>query len=444
MAAFTQPDSHNIAINADTLMTIRPASAPPYIAARASPQREVDASEAVGYSDPISMASEVQHIITAMGLCNALGSSVDAVFERACAGDRRLEKPPFELPFETLCGIVTEPLSALPATYRAYDTRLTRIALRALAPMVPALEKVRARVGSDRVGVVIGTSTGGLDATEPAYRHFRSHNTVSPEFSLRRAHAFDALSQLLADLFALQGPRFAVSTACTSSAKALASAMRLINAGACDAVLVGGADSLCETTLRGFQALGVLSQRGSRPFAQDRDGIHIGEGAAFLLLERDGDGPVRLLGVGESSDAHSMSAPQPEGLGAAEAMRRALLTAGRGASEVDYVNAHGTGTDQNDSAESSAIRLSIGEHVKVSSTKGVTGHLLGAAGATEAVIGALSIVHQVLPLSTGCEPTDPTLGIHVLTQTERTRVKTVLSNSLAFGGSNACVALGAP
>ncbi len=389
------------------------------------------------------MQARAQHIITAMGLCNALGDSTDEVWRAACRGERPLTAPLFELPFQTMCGAVAGPMTALPAAQQAYDTRLARIALQALDPLLPTLDKLRGRVGNERIGVVIGTSTGGLDATEPAYRHYRNHGTRAPDFSLRRAHAFDALSQLIAELCALRGPRYAISTACTSSAKAIASATRLIDAGHCDAVLVGGADSLCETTLRGFQTLGVLSEAGSRPFSSQRTGIHIGEGAAFLLIERNGIGPVRVLGVGETSDAHSMSAPHPEGLGAARAIRAALVQAELSPEDVDYVNAHGTGTDQNDTTESMAIRATLGSQVAVSSTKGSTGHLLGTAGATEAAFAALAITHGVLPPSAGAEPVDSTLGIAVITQAVEQRTRVALSNSFAFGGSNAAVLLGA-
>ncbi len=388
------------------------------------------------------MQGKAQHVITAMGLCNALGDSTDEVWRAACRGDRPVSAPPFELPFQTVSGAVRDLFTPLPAAYHAYDTRLTRIALRALEPMLPQLARLRARMGAERIGVVLGTSTGGLDATEPAYRQFRSSGTRAPGFSLRRAHAFDALTQLVVELCDLRGPRYAISTACTSSAKAIASAMRLIDAGYCDAVLVGGADSLCETTLRGFQTLGVLSETGSRPFSSARTGIHIGEGAAFLLIQGNGEAPVRVLSVGETSDAHSMSAPHPEGLGAARAIRAALSQAQLGADEVGYVNAHGTGTEQNDTTESMAINATLGSSVPVSSTKGATGHLLGAAGATEVALSSLTIMHGMLPINAGADPVDPALDIHVLTRSVEQRVQVALSNSFAFGGSNTAVLVG--
>lgn len=385
------------------------------------------------------MRASERHVITAMGLACALGDGCDAVFSALLRGVPVASPPPFALPFATVAGLVAGPLEPVPAAYAAYDTRLARIALRTLPEVAPQVARARARYGADRVGIVVGTSTGGLDATEPAYRHYRAAGEHPQGFSLRRAHAFDAIGVLLRALLALSGPTYAVSTACTSSAKAIASARRLLRAGACDAVLVVGVDAVCETTLRGFHALGVLSAQPARPFAAARDGIHIGEGAALLLLERDGDGPACIAAVGESSDAHSMSAPEPEGRGAADAMRRALAEAAVDPHEVDYLNAHGTGTVQNDLAESLSIRSVLPESVPVASTKGLTGHTLGACGTLEVALAALSIARGVLPASVGAAPVDPRISLALLHEPARARVRVALSNALAFGGSNACV-----
>ena len=377
-----------------------------------------------------------------MGVSSALGDTCAATFEALMRGVPVLSPPPFALPFETVSGLVQGPLDALPAAYRSYDTRLTRIALRALAQVSPQVERARLRYGRDRVGVLIGTSTGGLDATEPAYRVYRDTERHAAGFSLRRSHAFDALAVLLRDLLGLSGPTYAVSTACTSSAKALASALRLLQAGLCDAVLVAGVDAVCETTVRGFHALGVLSSRAARPFCSARDGIHIGEAAAMLLLERAGEGAVCLAAVGESSDAHSMSAPAPNGEGAAEAIARGLAAAGLDASQVDYVNAHGTGTLQNDLAEGRALHAALPAGVAVSSTKGLTGHTLGACGTLEVLFTALSVARGELPPSAGCLPLDPGIPLdNILQRPTQKRVQVALSNALAFGGSNACVVL---
>jgi 3-oxoacyl-[acyl-carrier-protein] synthase-1 len=241
----------------------------------------------------------------------------------------------------------------------------------------------------------------------------------------------------------LEGPGFIVSTACSSSAKAFASAQRLLDADLCDAALVGGVDSLCQTTLRGFQSLEVLAKDPCRPFAQDRKGISIGEGCALALLERDGEAATAFLGAGETSDAHHMTAPHPQGLGAKAAMEEALRSAGLTAANVDHVNAHGTGTVLNDAAESLALRALFEDRVPVVSTKGYTGHLLGAAGATEAVFSILALEQGWIPASLGAAPLDPSLGIWVPQETLTRRSRVVLSNSLAFGGSNVSLAFGA-
>lgn len=385
-----------------------------------------------------------RHVITAMGQVSALGDGCEAAREALRRGVPRVTPPPFELPFRTVSGLVEGPLDPLPARLASYDTRLTRIALRAVEQVTEAVARARTRFGRDRIAVLVGTSTGGLDATEPAYRTYRETEQRARGFSLRRSHAFDAVAVLIRDLLGVTGPTYAVSTACTSSAKALGSAQRLLRAGLCDAVLVVGVDALCETTLRGFHALGVLSSQAARPFSAERDGIHIGEAAALVLLERDGEGPALLAAVGESSDAHSMSAPQPEGLGASEAIARALAAAGLAPEQVDYVNAHGTGTPQNDSAEGQAILRALPAAVPVSSTKGMTGHTLGACGTLETVITVLSVVHGELPPSAGAAPLDAAIGLNVLQQPVRRRVRVALSNALAFGGSNASVAILSP
>lgn len=390
------------------------------------------------------MRREERLVITAMGVVSALGDTCDETFAALLRGDVPVSPPPFELPFRTVTGLARGPLDPLPESLRRYDSRLARLTLRAVAQVTQAVERARARHGRERIGVLLGTSTGGLDATEPAYRLFQATQQRPLTFSLRSTHAFDAAALMTRDLLGLSGPTYAVSTACTSSAKALASAARLITAGSCDAVLVMGADAICETTVRGFQALGVLSEQAARPFSALRDGIHIGEAAALLLLEREGDGPARLAAVGESSDAYSMSAPDPEGLGAAEAMRRALARANIAPEEVDYVNAHGTGTPHNDVAEGHAIRRVLPADVAVGSSKGMTGHTLGACGALEALFAALCIERGELPPSVGAVPLDTAIELRVLRERSKKQVRVALSNALAFGGSNACVALIAP
>jgi 3-oxoacyl-[acyl-carrier-protein] synthase-1 len=308
--------------------------------------------------------------------------------------------------------------------------------------VLPAVTAAVARRGADRVAVVAATSTGGILESEYAYRHHLRTGRLPERFDLDRQHAFHGLVEIVRRVTGAEGPGYVISTACSSSAKVFGAARRLLVAGLADAVLVGGADSLCETTLRGFGSLQALSRRPCRPFSAERDGTTIGEGAAFALLERDGDGPARLLGVGESSDAHHMSHPHPDGAGARSAMEAALAQARVGPGEVDHVNAHGTGTPANDGAEARAISGLLGDALPVTSTKSYTGHLLGAAGAAEAVIALLCLERGLVPANLGVHPVDPAVPIAVVRAPEERRLRTVLSNSFAFGGSNVSVLLG--
>ncbi len=380
--------------------------------------------------------------ITAWSAVNGLGRSTSDVLAALSGGRSGLGPPPFELPIETVVGAVPGPLAPLPRDLAAWDCRLARIALLAFEEVRPAVARAVERFGEDRVGIVLGTSTGGLRATEEAYFAWRADGKLLPEFDFHRQHSFDALAELLARLSGAQGPTYTLSTACSSSGKVMGAAARLIGSGLADAVLVGGADSLCRMTLQGFHGLGVLSSGPCRPFAEGREGINIGEGAAFQLLERAGDADVWLLGVGESSDAHHMSSPHPEGRGAAEAMRRAMDAAGVGADEVDHLNAHGTATVLNDAAEAIAVRTIFGDRLPVSSTKGYTGHLLGAAAATEAVFAIHAVRSGKLPATLGCDRLDPAIQIDVVQKPRARPVRRALSNSFAFGGSNVSVLVG--
>ncbi|MFZ6177436.1 beta-ketoacyl-ACP synthase [Nannocystis pusilla] len=387
--------------------------------------------------------------ITAMALCNGMGDSTAAVLAALRAGRSGLGPCPAEFELDAVVGAIPTPLPPLPGFLGPVrDTRQTRIAAVALAELQAPLDRARARWGSDRVAVVLGTSTGGIEASETAYAHAQAHGGALPaDYDVETSHALDAVLHVARVLGGgLGGPAYVVSTACSSSAKVFASAQRLLAAGLCDAVLVGGVDSLCRLTVRGFAGLEVLSSRPCRPFSSERAGINIGEGAALLLVERTGDGPARLLGVGESSDAYHMTSPHPEGLGARLAMERALRHAGLSAADVDHVNAHGTGTKQNDSMESAAIRAVFAgaPAPAVVATKGYTGHMLGAAGATEVAFVIDAIAGRYLPASVGADPLDDTLAVDVVTARRDVRTRAALSNSFAFGGSNCSVLVGGP
>ena len=386
--------------------------------------------------------------ITAYSACNGLGQTTAEVLEGLFAGRRGLTLADGSLGVDTWVGAVPGELPPLGPSLRGYESRQARIAQLVTVPLIPAIERAKRRWGAGRVGLILGTSTAGIAESERAWAHHRDHGQLPDSFTLERQHALYATVEIVRRLTGVRGPGYVVSTACSSSGKVFASARRLLAAGIVDAVVVGGIDSLCKLTVRGFASLEVLSPDPCRPFSSERRGINIGEGGALLLLERPGPGVeglgVDLLGVGESSDAHHMTAPHPEGLGARAAMQRALLGAGVDPEEVDQINVHGTGTTMNDETESSAIRQLFGDQsgLSVVATKGYTGHMLGAAGATEAVFVAATIERGELPASVGAAPLDPALGVGVELERRARATRRVLSNSLAFGGSNVSVLLG--
>jgi 3-oxoacyl-[acyl-carrier-protein] synthase-1 len=337
----------------------------------------------------------------------------------------------------------------LPHALRRFACRNNRLAELGLE-QDEFMESVRdciGRVGPRRVGLFLGTSTSGMLATELAYRRRDPATGALPcEFDYARTHNSYSLAEFVRLRLGIEGPRAVISTACSSSAKAFGSAWRLIEVGLIDAAVVGGVDSLCLTTLYGFHSLQLVSRARCRPFDVARDGISIGEAAAFALIERAPSSldPERILltGIGESSDAHHMSSPHPEGRGAREAMQEALASAGLDAHDIDYLNLHGTGTPSNDSAEGLAVSQLLGAGLRASSTKGATGHALGAAGALEAVICALALKQRLLPGGVGTERIDPAVGFEYLRASRKDdRLRRALSNSFGFGGSNCSLVL---
>ena len=383
--------------------------------------------------------------ITAWSTVNGLGTSTGQVMSALRSGQAALSPPPEGTPFETVCGVVGSDLDPLPEALGRFDSRNNRFVQRSLAEIRSSIEAARERWGSDRVGICVGSSTAAMDEIESAYANHAETGSLPAGFEVFACGSFDGLIQTLRALTGLEGPAAIVSNACASSGKAFASAQRWINAGIVDAVLVGGADSLCQITLRGFRSLGLISSEPSRPFSRERRGINIGEGAAFALLERRGQGP-RLLGTGESGDAHHMTTPDPEGRGAQRAMEAAIADAGVSASDIDYVNAHGTGTAFNDAMEARAIRATLGDRADpiVVSTKGYVGHTLGAAGAIEAVFVLETLQKGWIPASLGADPLDPEMGLNIPTARVDADVRIALSNSFAFGGSNVSLVFGAP
>ena len=292
--------------------------------------------------------------------------------------------------------------------------------------------------------MIVGTTTAGLGRTEDAYHELRRTGVrCRADYELHRQHSFGALMEALRRVTGIDGPCFAVSTACSASAKAVGCAQRLLATNTVDAALVGGVDALSQTTLRGFHSLQILSPVFCRPFSRERRGINIGEGAAYLLLEREGDAAVRLLGVGESSDAHHMSAPDPTGEGARTAMAGALAQAGVSPDDVDYINAHSPGTRLNDLSEGLAIRSLFGARVPVASTKGYTGHLLGAGRRDRG--GVLDRRRRARGRSRAASARIRSTSTWASTSRRRaadTPCRNVLSNSFAFGGSNVSLLFG--
>lgn len=379
--------------------------------------------------------------ITGFSLCNALGNDARTVRNALYDGRSGLApcQDPMLFPFPTCVGAVTGTLPELPAVLAPWATRTAQIMLALVNGLEAQLQGLRARHRANRIAIVLGTSTAGADVTERAYRSYVQEGKLPEGYDLWRHHTYGAVLHVLRALTGAEGPAWMVSTACTSSAKPLASAQRLISTGMVDAAIVGGVDTLCAMTLRGFHCLDSLSPSACKPFASDRDGISIGEGGALLVLEKGGDAVALLEAVGESSDAYHISAPHPEGSGAELAMRRALAMAGCPPSAVDYVNAHGTGTRLNDTAEGLAIERVFGREVPVVSTKGYTGHTLGGAGATEACFAILALLEGWIPKSVGAEPMDERLHINVAQARLERKVRRAISNSFAFGGNNVSV-----
>ena len=377
------------------------------------------------------------------GLEQTLAALID---ERSGLAPCRFETVTLDTHVGEVAGVDAQ---ALPAELHRFDCRNNRLAELALRQdgFDAAVEEAASRWGPRRVGVFLGTSTSGILQTELAYRcRDPVSGALPPEFDYGATHNSFSVADYLRRRLRLEGPAVVVSCACASSAKVFATARRMLEADLIDAALVGGVDSLCLTTLYGFHSLQLCSPAPCRPFDVARDGISIGEAAAFALLERVPDGAaaddVLLLGVGESNDAYHMSAPHPEGDGARRAMQLALSDARLEPGDIDYINLHGTGTPSNDRSESQAVTSVFGAATPCSSTKGATGHALGAAGALEAVICALALRHGVMPAGVNTAHLDPTLTANYLRTKRVAPMARVLSNSFGFGGTNCSLILG--
>jgi 3-oxoacyl-[acyl-carrier-protein] synthase-1 len=332
----------------------------------------------------------------------------------------------------------------LPPSLAGWDCRNNRLAWMALQcdGFFRRAQAARDRYGVDRVALVLGTSTSSIGATEEAYRRLLPDGQYPEDLRRPIAHTPHSLGDFVRAALGLEGIAVTVSTACSSSAKVFCQAERLIRIGLADAVVVGGVDSLCGSVLFGFNSLELVSPEPCRPFDVARRGISIGEAGGFALLERDGDSGPWLLGYGETSDAHHMSSPHPEGLGARLAIETALRSGALEPAAVDYVNLHGTASQKNDEVEARLVAELFPATTLASSTKGWTGHTLGAAGIVESVITFIAMETALAPGTLNTAVLDPSCGPQLRLQNEPADIRVALSNSFGFGGSNCSLLFG--
>jgi len=387
--------------------------------------------------------------VTGLTIINALGAGLDATWKALYAARSGLRPNDFEdARIKTWIGRVDAvETSTVAEALAEWDCRNNRLAQLGLQQdcFEEAVHKARRKYGPDRIAVLLGTTTSGILETELAYRRRDASDGSLPRtFRYRFTQNLFSVSDFVRRYLSLTGPVAVLSTACSSSAKVFASAARFIRAGLCDAAIVGGVDSLCFTTLYGFNSLGLLSTGPCRPCDTARDGLSIGEAAGFALLESDSrsKSDITFLGYGESSDAYHMSTPHPEGAGAVVAMRRALECAGLKPTDVDYLNMHGTGSPSNDRAEDHAIWQVFRDRMPCSSTKGWTGHTLGAAGITEAIISVLCLRHDFIPGTLNLQSLEPGLRSRIAQSNEFRTVRRAMSNSFGFGGNNCSLIFG--
>ncbi|WP_210473151.1 beta-ketoacyl-[acyl-carrier-protein] synthase family protein [Vibrio crassostreae] len=350
----------------------------------------------------------------------------------------------------TVVGQIAGELPPIPSDLTQYATHNNQLALSALHQIEDSIEQAKSQFGADRIAVVIGTSTSGISNGEAAFKQKLANGEFPADYHYSKQELGDT-SEFVSQYCALTGPNYVISTACSSSGRVFLTAQRLLDSGMADAVLVGGVDTLCKLTLNGFHGLEALSTTHCKPFSATRDGINIGEAAAFMLLSKtklagvnaaQDTSNIALLGCGDSSDAHHISAPHPEGNGAEQAMKKALHSAQLNAEDIGYINAHGTATPLNDSMESKAIHRIFANKVPVSSTKPLTGHTLGAASAIEAAI-AWHILKYDLPLPLQkCQDKAEDIEIDLVNCSQKLKAKNILSNSFAFGGNNISLIFG--
>lgn len=338
-------------------------------------------------------------------------------------------------------GLVTQTLSPLEAPHE--NTQTNRLLVASMQDLLPQIEDLKSRYGAHRIGIIVGTSTSGIAEGEAALVNDNNQYSTKPGYQYK-TQEMSGPARFLSRWLGLSGPCWTHSSACTSGGKAVASAERLLTMGACDAIIAAGVDSLCRMTVAGFSSLLVVTDTQCNPFSRNRNGINIGEGAASFIISK-APGPVRLAGVGESSDAYHISSPDPDGKGAEKAMRAALTHAQLNVEDIDYINLHGTATSQNDSMEAGAVNRVFGPDVPCSSTKPFTGHTLAAAGAIEALFCWLLLQRQdnLIPPHRWDGESDPTIATlnGLACSSSVSRPRAVLSNSFAFGGNNLSLVL---
>jgi 3-oxoacyl-[acyl-carrier-protein] synthase-1 len=380
--------------------------------------------------------------IQAISLISPLAMSYADHGARLMAGQCGLEAHRMLLDGRSVAvGALPAELPPLPGSLRDWESRSNRLVAALIEPLSQPLQGAIERWGAERVAVVIGCTTSGIAESEPCYGVFAREGVWPPSYRYTRQELGDP-ARFAAHLTGVGGPCYVVSTACTSGAKAMVSAALLLEAGLCDAALCGGVDTLCGLTLNGFAALEAISEEPCLPFSSNRQGISIGEGGALFLLDRE-PGALRLAGWGESCDAYHFSAPDPEGVGAELAIRAALDTTGVGPGDIGYINLHGTGTALNDRVEALVTHRLFGADVACGSTKGMTGHMLGAAGACEAVFVAIALQQRAVPPHVWDEIADPELPpINLVPRAGgRCESRHMMSCSYAFGGNNCALVL---
>ncbi|MCX4025404.1 beta-ketoacyl-[acyl-carrier-protein] synthase family protein [Endozoicomonas sp. SM1973] len=394
--------------------------------------------------------------LSALGMVCPLGSDPQTILQGLVTGSQQgmQSRNDFIPEKPVIVGVVQEVLPELGKKWQRYQCRNNQLLLAAYQQIADQVEACIKQYGKERVGLVLGTSTSGIEEGEQAARYKLAHQQF-PENYHYLQQEIGGSTEFLANYLGLEGVAYTISTACSSSAKALASARQLLQAGICDVVIAGGVDTLCRLTLNGFDSLESVSDSICNPFSANRNGINIGEGAALFVVTRELGG-IQLLGIGESSDAYHMSAPHPAGQGAEQAMQQALVDAELSSEAIAYINLHGTATKQNDAMEAQAVNRVCGSQTPCSSTKPLTGHGLGAAGALEIGFCWLLLTdhnqqHQLPPqVWDNCYDNDlPALALvqpgQQFTQTVSTVAKgrcNLMSNSFAFGGNNISVVIG--